>query len=121
VKASVCVQQRPDVSIAGKRIISLLGGAVHGDAESPQSVGSREGRAVGQVVANMHRYASRERCLGGEDRQRVALVDARRHDVNCDAPRDNGKRDTGGEFISRRIDEPIRRMIGGIQDPSCCL
>jgi hypothetical protein len=29
--------------------------------------------------------------------------------------------DTGGEFISRRIDEPIRRMIGGIQDPSCCL
>jgi hypothetical protein len=33
----------------------------------------------------------------------------------------NGTVDTGGEFISRRIDEPIRRMIGGIQDPSCCL
>jgi hypothetical protein len=32
-----------------------------------------------------------------------------------------GTIDTGGEFISWRIDEPIRRMIGGIQDPSCCL
>jgi hypothetical protein len=34
---------------------------------------------------------------------------------------DENNSDTGGEFISRRIDEPIRRMIGGIQDPSCCL
>jgi hypothetical protein len=28
--------------------------------------------------------------------------------------------DTGGEVIFRRIGAPIRRMLGGIQDPSHC-